>query len=191
MYEYFDIRKPQFCGYTLFIENPRRGWGNWLATNRCFWRWKRRIFPHTALRKWVSPEALITRWRTGKAFRQTPSTSSAPCWNAKFPTSWNSCQNKSEVYTALSESNELEKVVLWSATSPCSGRWRKRASRHTGCSKWGFPSRITTPWSTGKTCPPIPSMSCVFCWNAMCPILWNSNPNRIERPDNRRAASDR
>jgi len=25
MYEYFDIRKLQFCGYTLFIENPRRG----------------------------------------------------------------------------------------------------------------------------------------------------------------------
>ena len=25
MYEYFDIRKPQFCGYTLFIENPRKG----------------------------------------------------------------------------------------------------------------------------------------------------------------------
>lgn len=25
MYEYLDIRKPQFCGYTLFTGNPLRG----------------------------------------------------------------------------------------------------------------------------------------------------------------------
>lgn len=25
MYEYFDIRKPQFCGYTLFIEKSAQG----------------------------------------------------------------------------------------------------------------------------------------------------------------------
>ena len=65
--------------------------------------------------------------------------------------------------------------------NPCSEQWRKRVSRHTGCSKWGFLSQITMPWSTGKTYPPIPSTSCASCWNAKFLTWWNFCRNRENR----------